>query len=83
MNDTLTQTITVTLTYCNNIEFTHKHETVKEATEEYAKMLAEAIEPVGELSEALHVRKVTMQIDRDGEITHFVHSGVFECSHSA
>jgi hypothetical protein len=75
--------ITVTITYCNEVEFTHHHSTVGDATEEYSKMLAEAIEPVGQLAESLHVRKVVLEITKNGESVHLIHSGVFECDHVA
>lgn len=69
--------------YCNKIDFKHHHLTVKDATEEYAGLLAEAIEPSpGENSKKVHIREVYLFVfDRDGQVSHNIHSGIFGCDH--
>jgi hypothetical protein len=68
--------------YCNDVGFIHEHDNVKEATTEYAELLAQAIEPTpGENSEKVHLREVYLNCyDSDGGVDQ-ISSGVFKCEH--
>jgi hypothetical protein len=70
------------ITYCDNVNFSHEHTTVKEATTEYTDLLRAAIEPDAYPLNARHVRMVSMMIyDEIGNMTRHVDSGVFPCVH--
>jgi hypothetical protein len=77
------QDFQVTFIYCNDIDFHHHHDTLKEATTEYAQLLAEAIDPQGERKDQVHLRQITLRVygDTEDELLHEIDSGVFECSH--
>lgn len=69
--------------YCNGIDFKHHHPTVIEATEEYAGLLAEAIEPSpGENSDKVHIREIYLfAFDTEGNVAQKSTSGIFPCEH--
>jgi hypothetical protein len=71
--------------YCNDVRFEHHHDDVKEATQEYAGLLAEAIEPTpGENSGKVHLREVwLLAYDSERQVSHQMDSGVFNCEHRA
>ena len=74
--------VKITITYCNDVQFTHQHDTVRSACKEYANMLAEALAPTGKLAQALHVREVTLTTyNAEGWEDRVVTSGKFLCAH--
>jgi plasmid stabilization system protein ParE len=76
----MTRTFEIEITYCDDTRFTHSHEEARDATEEYAETLREAIEPTAEHPEARHVRLVSMTIlDELDRVVRRINSGVFPC----
>ena len=74
--------VKIAIKYCNEVEFTHQHDTVRSACKEYANLLAEALEPTGKLAEALHIRELAMTLyDKEGWEFRTVESGRFLCAH--
>lgn len=78
------QTFQVGLTYCDGVNFTHRHEELADALHEYSDMLGHAIEPQVSKSEAKkHLRLVTLIcFDDAGEIVHHIYSCIFQCEHN-
>jgi hypothetical protein len=69
--------------YCNGQDFKHSYTEVKPATEEYGKLLAEAIEPQGEYTNDVHLRLITLSLFDESDLVRQVDSGVFACPHRA
>jgi hypothetical protein len=71
--------------YCNKVDFKHHHENTIEATQEYASLLAQAIEPSpGENSGKVHLREIyLLAFDKEGQVAQTITSGIFECEHRA
>lgn len=68
--------------YCNSQDFKHSYDEVQPATEEYGRLLAEAIEPQGEYKDDVHLRLITLSLfNEENELVHQVDSGVFKCTH--
>lgn len=71
----------VGVTFCSGRDFTHDHDSLAEATQEYSSMLAVAVEPsLLTVPGSKHVRMVTfLAFDEAGEVTQHVTTPVFEC----
>lgn len=76
------QSYEVGLLYCNGQDFSHHHTELKEATTEYADLLATAIEADRTDEATKHLRLVHLEArDGEGEIVQHISSGLFECDH--
>lgn len=74
--------IETNLIYCNGTEFNHRHPTVKDAIQEYAQLLGEISDPVGEHAKKVHLVQVVMILaGTDGKM-HVVDSGLMPCEHA-
>lgn len=73
----------VVIRYCDNQEFEHDHSTLLDATVEYSRLLADAIEPTERL-EARHIRTIDFikfKEDRADGYDQWVSTGPFVCEH--
>lgn len=75
----------VGITYCDGRVLLHDFsgsKAVKSSTQEYAEMLAEALQPSVSLPHARHIRMVTLiGFDADHLPVHHIHSGLIGCTH--
>ena len=77
-----TKTYEVGITYCDEISFTHGHQTVIEAIKEYTDMIGEALEPSNaDVENMRHVRMVSLvAFNEMNEVVIHIDSGIIPCN---
>jgi len=72
----------VIISYCNDVQFQHPHNTIEFAAKEYSTMLMTALLDEGEPALPRHVRAVHMLVfNKGGTLRSHIDTGVFSCSH--